>query len=179
MDTIIHDLRVSIRALLNRPGFTLVAVATLALGLGATTALFSVVYGVLLRPLPYAESERIVSVWQTARNNPGPNPDGSVSHMNFVDWKAGGGQLRVGRALFRRDVHRQRRQRCGSRARRRRLAGILQSVRREPGEGACVHAEEDVRTGRASRSSATDSGRSGWAAARCHRLVARVEQPPL
>jgi putative ABC transport system permease protein len=88
MDTIFHDLRVSVRALLNRPGFTAVAVATLALGLGATTALFSVVYGVLLRPLPYADSERIVSVWQTPRNNPGRNPDGSVSHMNFVDWKA-------------------------------------------------------------------------------------------
>ncbi len=93
MDTIIHDVRVSIRALLNRPGFTVVAVATLALGLGATTALFSVVYGVLLRPLPYAESERIVSIWQTARNNPGPNPDGSVSHMNFVDWKQAAGSL--------------------------------------------------------------------------------------
>jgi putative ABC transport system permease protein len=87
MDTMFHDLRVSIRALLNRPGFTIVAVATLALGLGATTALFSVVYGVLLRPLPYPESARIVSIWQTARNNPGPNPDGSVSHLNFLDWK--------------------------------------------------------------------------------------------
>jgi putative ABC transport system permease protein len=88
MDTILHDIRVSIRALLNRPGFTIVAVATLALGLGATTALFSVVYGVLLRPLPYSESGRIVSIWQTARNNPGPNPNGSVSHMNFLDWKS-------------------------------------------------------------------------------------------
>ncbi|HEY2906714.1 MAG TPA: ABC transporter permease [Vicinamibacterales bacterium] len=93
MDTILHDIRVSIRALLNRPGFTAVAVATLALGLGATTALFSVVYGVLLRPLPYPESGRIVSIWQTARNNPGPNPDGSVSHMNFVDWKQAAGSL--------------------------------------------------------------------------------------
>ena len=93
MDTILHDIRVSIRALLNRPGFTLVAIATLALGLGATTALFSVVYGVLLRPLPYPESARIVSIWQTARNNPGPNPDGSVSHMNFLDWKESAGSL--------------------------------------------------------------------------------------
>ncbi len=93
MDTILHDIRVSIRALLNRPGFTLVAVATLALGLGATTALFSVVYGVLLRPLPYPDSGRIVSIWQTARNNPGPNPDGSVSHLNFLDWKAAAASL--------------------------------------------------------------------------------------
>jgi hypothetical protein len=93
MDTILHDIRVSIRALLNRPGFTIVAVATLALGLGATTALFSVVYGVLLRPLPYPESARIVSIWQTARNNPGSNPDGSVSHWNFRDWKNTAGSL--------------------------------------------------------------------------------------
>jgi putative ABC transport system permease protein len=67
MDTIFHDLRVSVRALLNRPGFTAVAVATLALGLGATTALFSVVYGVLLRPLPYADSERIPGETPTGR----------------------------------------------------------------------------------------------------------------
>ena len=108
MDTIFHDLRVSVRALLNRPGFTAVAVATLALGLGATTALFSVVYGVLLRPLPYADSERIVSVWQTPRNNPGRNPDGTRVAHEFRRLEGRVGQLRIGRALFRRDLHRQR-----------------------------------------------------------------------
>ncbi len=87
MDSMLQDIRVSLRALLRRPGFFVVCVLTLALGLGATTTLFSVVYGVLLRPLPYRDAERILSVWQTARNNPGPNPDGSVSHLNFLDWQ--------------------------------------------------------------------------------------------
>ena len=95
----VQDLRVSIRSLLKRPGFTIIAVGTLALGLGATTALFSVVYGVLLRPLPYDHGERIVSVWQMPRNNPGPNPDGSVSHLNFVDWKQAAGSFESA-ALF-------------------------------------------------------------------------------
>jgi len=93
MDSIIQDIRVSLRALVRRPGFFLVSVLTLALGLGATTALFSVVYGVLLRPLPYRGADRIVSIWQTARNNPGPNPDGSVSHLNFLDWQRGAQSL--------------------------------------------------------------------------------------
>jgi putative ABC transport system permease protein len=99
MDVLFHDLRISIRALLRRPGFTLVAVLTLALGIGATTALFSVVHGVLLRPLPYAQSERIVSLWQTARDNPKKNQFGSVSHPNFLDWKRQAGSL-VSMALY-------------------------------------------------------------------------------
>lgn len=67
MSTILHDLRVSVRSLAARRGFTAVAVLTLALGLGATTALFSVVHAVLLRSLPYPEPDSIVALWQTAR----------------------------------------------------------------------------------------------------------------
>ena len=87
MDSLIQDFRVSARSLLRHRGFTLVAVLTLALGIGATTAIFSVVRGVLLEPLPYPDSTRIVSIWQTDRRQPGPNEDGSVSHVNFLDWK--------------------------------------------------------------------------------------------
>jgi len=61
-----HDLRHTVRALIRVPRFTLVAVFTLALGIGATTAIFSVVNGVLLRPLPYPGSERIVGLWHGA-----------------------------------------------------------------------------------------------------------------
>jgi len=59
----INDLRYAFRQLIKNPGFTTVAVLTLALGIGATTAIFSVVYAVVLRPLPFTESERLVALW--------------------------------------------------------------------------------------------------------------------
>jgi putative ABC transport system permease protein len=67
MTTLIHDLKFGLRMLAKNPGFTAVAVITLALGIGANTAWFSVVYGVLLRPLPYPAPERIVQISLTSR----------------------------------------------------------------------------------------------------------------
>jgi putative ABC transport system permease protein len=76
------ELRYALRTLLRRPAFTLVAVLTLAVGIGANTAIFSVVNGVLLRPLPYPEPEHLVRLFeQTAKN-----PRASVSYPNFRDW---------------------------------------------------------------------------------------------
>ena len=63
------DLRYALRSFLRHPGFTLLIVVTLALGIGATTALCSIVYGALLRRLPYGDEARIVAVWQSNLKN--------------------------------------------------------------------------------------------------------------
>src|SRR3954465_5489830 len=78
------DLRHALRVLARRPAFSLVAILTLALGIGANTAIFSVVNGILLRPLPYPEPDRIVRL--SERNKGGAVVD--VSHPNFLDWRA-------------------------------------------------------------------------------------------
>ena len=84
METLTRDLRYVTRALLRTPGFFFVTVLTLALGIGATTAIFSVVNGVLLQPLAYPRSERIVQLFQVDKDGKRM----SVSVPNFRDWKA-------------------------------------------------------------------------------------------
>lgn len=81
METFWQDLRYSARILLKHPSFTLIAVLTLGLGIGANTAIFSIVNAVLLRPFPYHAPEQLVTLGEFV-------PRGSVSYPNFVDWRA-------------------------------------------------------------------------------------------
>jgi len=79
-----QDLRYGFRTLLRSPSFTSMAVITLALGIGATTAIFSLVYAVLLAPLPYPNPDRLVRVWETS---PQGDPRNVVSSGNVTDWQ--------------------------------------------------------------------------------------------
>ena len=81
------DLRLAVRLMLRSPGLSLVLLLTLALGIGANTAVFSVVNAVLLRPLPYADPDRLVTVWQDLRPRGGP-PDEWATPGNLSDWRA-------------------------------------------------------------------------------------------
>ena len=84
MESIVYDVRYAARNLLKNPGFALAAILTLSIGIGANTAIFTAVNGVLLRPLPYPEPDRLVQVW-------GFHPEigtESMSFPDFVDWRA-------------------------------------------------------------------------------------------
>jgi putative ABC transport system permease protein len=84
MDTLFRDIRYGARSLMKRPGFTLIALIALALGIGANTAIFSLVNAVLLKPLPFAEPDRLVWVWGNIRN---AGNRASVSPPDFLDYR--------------------------------------------------------------------------------------------
>ena len=85
MTTVLGDLRYSLRTLRKAPGFSIVALLVLALGIGANTAIFSVVNSVILRPLPFPGADRLAFIWETDLKD-GIKREGPTA-PNFLDWK--------------------------------------------------------------------------------------------
>ncbi len=86
MNTLFQDLRYGVRMLIKSPAVTAVAIIALTLGIGANTAIFSVVHAVLLRPFAYADGDRLAIVWENRQSGKG-NPQNTINMGNFFDWK--------------------------------------------------------------------------------------------
>ena len=86
MDGFLNDIRYALRNLIKRPAFTIIAAITLALGIGANTAIFSSVYALLLKPLPFPELDRVVAIWDSYPSKGVKRNE--VSMANYLDWRA-------------------------------------------------------------------------------------------
>ena len=85
MENLFQDLRYGVRVLLRKPGFTVIAIVALSLGIGANTAIFSAVNAILLRPLPYDDPEQLVWIWQ--HNLASDVEQEPISFPNYFDYR--------------------------------------------------------------------------------------------
>jgi putative ABC transport system permease protein len=85
VDDLSRDLKIGVRGLLRRPGFTMVVVLTLAVGVGGSAAIFGVLNGILLKPLPYSDAERVLVIWQNNEKTGAQRQE--VAPANFLDWR--------------------------------------------------------------------------------------------
>ena len=85
MTNVLSDLKHGLRVLLRTPLFTVCTIAALAIGIGSTTALFSVVHALLIKPLPYKDAESLVVIWE--HNLPRNRPRNVISPANFLQWR--------------------------------------------------------------------------------------------
>ena len=88
MTTLLQDLRYGLRTLRKSPAFTVIALFTLALGIGANTAIFSIVNAVMLKPLPFPESDRLVFMTSAFSKKQGVTRNFATSYPDFLDWRA-------------------------------------------------------------------------------------------
>ena len=126
------DVRYGARMIVKRPGTSAIAIVALALGIGLTTVMFSIVEGVILRGMPFPESDRLLRVARATTQNPGQR--GSVPLHDFLDWRERQTSLEELAGAHRHDRHhRQRRGVSGASARRPRHDEHVQGARRDPG----------------------------------------------
>ena len=114
MTNLLQDLRHAVRLMGRSPGFTLAALVTLALAIGANTAVFSVVYGVLLRPLPYPGAERIVRISEEHPGGTAIVREAMISNLTLDAWRAGARTVDAVLDLLEPGLHRERRRRAGA-----------------------------------------------------------------
>ena len=86
MEMLFHHLRYGLRTLVRTPGFSLIVILVMALGIGATVAMFTVVHSVLMKPLPFHEQERLVRIYEADSHDPTHNHI-AVSGLDFLDWR--------------------------------------------------------------------------------------------
>ena len=131
MSSLLRDVRHSVRTLRQSPGFTAVAVLTLAIGIGANTAIFSFVDAMLLKPLPYPDADRIVRVME----KPPRGERNGISTLNFLDWQRDNTVFDFMSAQTGRRGHADRWLRTRPAQRRPGVCGLLQGVWRRTGTG--------------------------------------------